>query len=262
MAPRPGLGRAAIKTIHKAVENVFARLKARFLGPNSGPRQIGFIGKVNPILNLPGLFKISAIQEGATADEKRLASLIEVAETYLDSQKERAKAQLVQAVDSFIQEAHDRDQDVDLDTVLGGKIIDTWKELATNVKRIVSSESTNAQTMGTLEAIAKVNAYSGIDDPVVYWICVRDTALCKECKRLHLTPDGTPRLWYLSECTHSYGKRGDDTPSLSLQHPSCRCILATMVPGFGWKDGSVTYIGNGHNAILDQREKQSISVAR
>ncbi len=116
--------------------------------------------------------------------------------------------------------------------------------------------------MGTLEAITKINAYSDIDDPVVYWICVKDTALCKECQRLLLMGDGTPRLWYLSECTHSYGKRGDSAPSVSGQHPTCRCIMATMITGYGFKDGSITYIGTGHDALLDQREKQSVSVAR
>lgn len=251
---RPSLGRALTNIIYRAVDDVFDRLKLRFLGPNAGPKRLGFIGKINPILNLPGLFKISAIQEGATAGEERLHSLIGIAEKYLDAQKERAKAQLVQNVDSFLQEAHDKGQDIDFETVLSGKLVDTWKVLSTNVKRIVATEATKAQSMGTLEAITKVNAASGIDDPVIYWVCVKDTALCKECRRLHLMEDGvTPRLWYLSECTHSLGKRGDTAPSLTNQHPDCRCIQATIFSGWGFKGGSLTYVGRDYDAILDQR---------
>jgi hypothetical protein len=254
MSP-PSLGRAAINVIYRAIDQVFDRIKARFLGPHAGPRQIGFIGKINPILNLPGLFKISAIQEGATPDEQRISSLVGIAETYLDSQKERAKAQLVQAVDSFLQESHNAGRDIDFETVLNAKLVDTWKELSTNVKRIITSEASKAQTMGTLEAIAKINASTGIDDPVVYFICVkRDGYPCVECRRLHLLEDNdTPRLWYMSECTHDYGKRGNLFPSLSGQHPNCQCVLATIFPGWGFKNGSLTYIGANHNAILEQR---------
>jgi hypothetical protein len=42
------------------------------------------------------------------------------------------------------------------------------------VKRILDTEASNARNMGSLDGIIKVNAFSGIEDPIVYFVVVRD----------------------------------------------------------------------------------------
>ncbi len=83
---------------------------------------------------------------------------------------------------------------------------------------------------------------------------VRDGVLCEECIRLHLMPDKiTPRLWYLSEVDHGYHQHGDDRPSISGEHPNCRCVLTTLVPGFGFRSGEIIWVKAGHQEIDVQR---------
>lgn len=254
------LTKKAISAISSAIETLFDRVKVRFLGPQYvKPKKIEFKVKTNPVLNLPGLFKLSAVHEGAQADEDRLHSLVHIAETYLDAHKERTKAKVVQAVDSFLQDAQEKGVDTDWETVLGGQLADTWKEVSNNVKRIVTTEATTAQNMGALEAIGKINAAAGIDDPVVYWVCHFVNGYpCPECRRLHLMEDEvTPRLWYRSECKNSYATKGDEAPSLLGQHPNCACKICTLMPGYGHKEGKLEYIGPDHDAILVQRGVKS-----
>jgi hypothetical protein len=78
---------------------------------------------------------------------------------------------------------------------------------------------------------------------------------CNDCKRLHLMPDGiTPRLWKLSELKASYGKRGDEVPSLINRHPFCRCQLVYLTKGFGFNDkGKLKYVQEGYDAYSIQK---------
>jgi hypothetical protein len=78
-----------------------------------------------------------------------------------------------------------------VETVLGGQLADVWGKTTNDVKRMIDTEATGARNMGTLEGIIGVNASEGIEDPMVYFVVVRDQHLCDECKRLHLLPDET-----------------------------------------------------------------------
>lgn len=75
--------------------------------------------------------------------------------------------------------------------------------------------------------------------------------------RLHVMEDGvTPRLWFLSEVSRGYHRKGDNVPSVHELHPHGRCIMTTILPGFGFdKEGRITYIDKEHDAIEHQRGK-------
>jgi hypothetical protein len=94
-----------------------------------------------------------------------------------------------------------------------------------------------------------------IDDPVVYWVIVRDEHVCGECVRLHMLPDGvTPRCWYLSEVGHGYHKKGQDNPKVGGLHPHCRCSMVTLLPGYGFSaSGNVAFISLNHDEVARQR---------
>jgi hypothetical protein len=106
-----------------------------------------------------------------------------------------------------------------------------------------------------MDGVVGANAAVGVEDPVVFFVIVRDGNVCKECIRLHMMPDGTtPRLWYLSEVGHGYHKKGEETPKIGGLHPHCRCVMTTLMPGFGFNEGGfVKYISKDYNAIQEQR---------
>lgn len=251
----PSLGPRQIHEIHKAVDQVFDRLKVRFLGEH-------FMGKrlyvtYNRFYSLPGLFSQANREEGVEPDQKILNQLLSVAETYLDATRERMKARTVNTIQSFIADAHQAKEQVDIKTVLGGQLSEVHQEAANHVRMIAEAEANHTKNVGSLEGIVRINSAVGIDDPRVAFVVVNDKDLCDECRRLHLLTDGvTPRVWALSSVGHGYHKKGDPNPKMGGLHPNCRCSLITVMPGYGFNAaGLITYIGKDHDELEHQKGK-------
>lgn len=254
MAKQTSLTKGVIKAIQAAVDKVFDRAKARFLGTPPTDKRIVFFTK--PRVNLPSLFTAAATEERAKADQTVLNKLLEIADGFIEAQRSSTKARVVKAVDDWLQQAHTLGVKTDVETVLGGELAEVWGQASAGMHRIIASESNNARNTGVLDGIIKVNAAGGIEDPLVYFVVVRDKDLCLECKRLHLMPNGvTPRVWRLSEVKRGYHKKTDDVPSLGGEHPHCRCSVATLMPGYGFdKGGSITYVAHDHDELAKQRD--------
>lgn len=254
---RPTLPRAAVKRIHGAIDSLFDRVKGRYLGPDWATQRgsKGIVVGYRPELSLPGLYLAGVEEERTKPSADTLNALVQVADGYLEAQREVTKARVVRAIDSFLQEAATGKIKTNLETVLGGQLADVWATTTSNVQRIIDTESTQARNVGTLEGISRVNAYLGVEDPIVYFVVVNDSLLCDECKRLHLLKDGhTPRLWRLSEVGHDYHHRGDPEPKVGGLHPHCRCTMATLTPGWGFDaNGYPKYIGEGHDEFARQQ---------
>jgi hypothetical protein len=251
------LSRGAVRIIHRAVDNVFDRLKGRVLGPDFAPSRLDkeiYLGHHHEF-SISGIYRRAAFEEGTKPNETVLNSLTRVAESYLDAERERTKARVVNAVDTWLRNAAQKKIKTDLTTVLDGELSQIWGQMTTSVTKIVSTESTTARNMGTLEGVSKVNTAAGVSDPVVFFIIVRDGEACEECTQLHLLGDKiTPRVWRLSEVGSGYHKRGDDHPSVLGLHPECRCTLATLLPGYGFDQaGRIRYVGPDHDEFAKQR---------
>lgn len=245
----------AIRTIETEIEDLFDRVKKRFLGPHIVPKRL-YVG-FQRTKSLPGVYE-AAIEEGiARPNRKTLEQLINIASNYLDGVKAGAKAKIINSITSFINEANASDVDFDkMYTKLGGDLAELFADLKYDVNRIIDSESQKAKNTGRIEDITKVAASLNIDDPTVFFITSRDADVCEECKRLHLLEDGiTPRVWRLSELGHGYHKRGDSVPKVAELHPFGRCTLTILTPGFGFnKSGYVTWIKYNHLELEKQRE--------
>ena len=94
------------KLAETAVDALFERLKARLMGP-SGP--IPKLGAKNlvfgfvPEFTLGGLFSAASKEEGvSTPNGDLLSSLLGISSSYLDAHKQKAKAQVAQALQSHI----------------------------------------------------------------------------------------------------------------------------------------------------------------
>lgn len=246
------LSKGAVKTIEDAVDKLFDRAIARFLErpPTDKRIVIGF----TPRMTLPGLFEAASIEERNKVDTAILDSLLNIAQGFIESQRASTKAHTVKTVQSWLTESYASKEPADFETVLEGELAKVWGKATTGMHRIIASESNNVRNTGTLDGIIKVNVAEGIEDPIVYFVVVRDEALCKECKRLHLLEGGvTPKVWYLSELKHGYHTLTDDIPSLGGEHPHCRCSLVTLMPGYGFEGGSVTFIALDHDEMKKQR---------
>lgn len=258
MAPssRFSLGKGVIKGIEKAVGKLFANLKTRVLGGWGQPKGIRIA--FNRDLTLPALFEAANREERNAPSEPLLDSILHSADGYLTALEQTTTTQVVKNVESFIKNAHASGKDIDFEQLLHGQLMDVLGKAKAGVRKIVDTEATGVRNLGTLDGIEKVNAAHGIPDPVVYFVVVRDNALCGECKRLHLLPDQiTPRLWKQSDLDHNYHKKGEDRPSISGEHPHCRCSLVTLLPGFGFnQDGHVIYIGSGHDEYARQQSQE------
>lgn len=251
--PPHQLGPGNIRAIEKAVDHTFDRLKVRLLGPQSVGKRI-YVGYTRQY-SLPGLFEQAAREEGVAADLMTLNQLLKVAGGYVDATREKTKARVVREVQGFLADAHKGGIDTDLRTVLEGKLSEVWSETAHAVRRIIDTEATHTKNVGVLDGIVRINSAAGIEDPLVYFVVVRDKDLCNECKRLHLLPDEiTPRVWKMSEVGSGYHKKGESNPKMGGLHPHCRCSLVTLMPGYGFDGkGMVTYISKNHDEYAKQR---------
>lgn len=254
------LSKAAIRHIHQAIDKLFDKVKHIYLGrrlPKDKVIAIEFLRD----LSLPGLYESSAKANGTEPSTETLQTIVEIAESYLDAQKEKAKAQVVKDVVTFLDEARRADRETDVETALRGRLIETWGKVTDDVKTIVQSESQQGRSMGALEGILKINAMVGIEDPTVCFIVVRSAprtgvGACDECMRLHMLPDRiTPRVWKLSEVGSGYHKKGDPNPKVGGLHPNCLCSMVTLGPGWGFDaKGFLTYIDPDHDEFAKQRD--------
>jgi uncharacterized protein (DUF2267 family) len=248
------LSKQVLKAIGSEVDDVFDRISDRFLGTKYVPHGIQF-----RVMNLQEFFDNVAEREGVEPDKDTFSTLKDIAESYLDSSRERAKAQVVQSVQQVIREAILSGETPNIGVALEGALTKVWGDVTSHVHTILDSEINTARNVSIMEGITQYNASIGVDDPVVFFVIVRDGNVCSECIRLHMMPDGvTPRVWKLSEVGSGYHKKGDPNPKIAGLHPHCRCVMTTLLPNFGFNSsGMVTFIGKDHDEFAKQRGVQT-----
>jgi hypothetical protein len=251
---KPRLGPAAVKLIEGAVEKLFEKIRNHTLG-DKHPTGMRLYIAYRTDLTLKGIFDLAAAEEGVQPDQDVLKTLLKISNSYLDATKERAKAKVVQSVQAFLTDAGNKGVKTNIETVLGGKLYEVMGEATRDLKRIFETESTVVRNTSIMDGIVRSNAAAGIDDPTVVFIVVRDGQTCAECKRLHVLSDGiTPRAWKLSQVGSGYHKKGDTSPKVGGLHPHCRCVLTTILPGYGFNAaGRVQYKSPGWDEYEHQQ---------
>lgn len=258
MAKNVRLTPTAQKLIDKAVDLLFDRAKARLLGPGAhkmyAKKQLAF--KFNVKDSLTGLYRQASEQEGVDPKDAIMKGLLRVAGSYLDATREKTKAKVQHSVQSFLTDAMAQGVKTDVRTVLGGKLAELWGDVKKDVRRIVETETTVVRNTSIYDAIGRMSAMAGEDDPTVYFVTVRDSSRCDECTRLHMLDDATtPRVWKQSELGAGYHKKGDPNPKIAGLHPHCRCVLTILMKGYGFDpNGLVTFISPDHDEYKKQRE--------
>ena len=109
-----------------------------------------------------------------------------------------------------------------------------WKthDWARDWDRIANTESHAAMQRGVADGIAKRNGGGALvaKQP-------RPDA-CQHCIRLHLGPDGQPRIFrldYLESNGTNYGRKAADWKAVvGPVHPNCQCQMVFIPTGWGW----------------------------
>jgi hypothetical protein len=255
------LGKNAAKAVRTVVGDIFNRAKRRLFGrDDTGSRDIKFKVITKPIehrsdLSLYGIFKHAAQAEGMPPNEALYRSLEKGVEDYLDAHQKLAEARVLNAVQSYMHDAEHGKSEADPDKVLKDVLEDTFGKVKEDVGKVVDTETTKVRNYSTLDAIGKLNAAIGVDDPTVYFAGPVDGNTCKDCLRLYFLEDKiTPKVWKVSELKNGYFKRGDTCPCVGALHPHCRHTLCTVLSGYGFVGGALTYIEPGYDVYAEQRK--------
>jgi hypothetical protein len=257
------LPKNAIKAVKQVVGAIFARAKKRFINKDASEKsiRISFSTSHKPVehredLSLRGVFEKAARAEGMKPNEELYRSVEKGVEDYLDAHQKAAEAKVLHAVQSHI---HDKDLGSvsnNPDQVLKETVEEIFEKVGEGVNTIVDAELSKAKNISALDAIGKINTAIGIDDPVVCFIGPNDEYTCKDCRKLYFLEDEvTPRAWYTSELTTGYFKKGQDHPCVAALHPHCRHALCSILPGYGFEGGKITFIEHGYDVIKDQRKE-------
>jgi hypothetical protein len=251
-----------IKAIDNAIEALFNRLKARFLGKKPEPKQIRFsvTGYDKALqhredLSMPSIFEDAARAEGVKPNLRLQSAVMGSVEQYLDAHRELAKAKVKNVVQDVLTNAEHAKEDVNIQKVLRTELRNVMNDVVDKVGGVIDTETSKAKNLSSLDAISKVSTLVEIDDPTIAFIGPNDKYCCKDCQRLYFMPDGvTPRVWKLSELKSGYGHHGEEVPSTAGQHSRCRHSSITIMPGFGFDSGGkITYKTPGYDVFNDQR---------
>lgn len=259
--PNYFLSKKARADIQAAIDQLFERAKIRLLSRSYQPKRIAIgIFSTPPShredLSIPGAFDQASKTEGPgmVPNPKLRQAVQDSVESYLDSYKAAAKARVLAAVQAHLHDAEAKGGDPDTETVLGGRLADIMGTVTQHVRRMVETETTRAANVGTIDPISKVNLLAGVGDPTVYFVGPNDSKTCPECRRMFFMADGiTPRCWLMSEVRHGQFKKGDATPTVGGTHPNCRHRLTTILRGYGFEAGKITYVAPGYDVLAQQR---------
>lgn len=128
-----------------------------------------------------------------------------------------------------------------------------------NLDRVAITEKHNAMQAGVGDGFAK---RYGADARV----SVRPLpGACKHCKRLHLGPDGAPRIFKLSQLAPPGANVGQKAinwvPTIGSVHPHCQCQLIRVPTGWGY-DEAGTLVPGGEFGVEYSGEDVDKSFAR
>lgn len=250
-----GISSSGKEAINRVVEGIFDRIALQFIGNLPRLKETKrLIISGQPNYGLPHLFvQAMSNRRPNEIEADFLKSLLESADGYIESLKNRTSSSVAERIDGLAREANAQNRKLTEEEVQ--KTIDEeMKRAYSSLQTIVEAESTKFRNLGTMVEISRMAASAGEEDPTVFFIVVRDGTTCKECVRLHLMPDGvTPRLWKFSQLSQAYHKRGNERPSAFGLHPHCRCTLTYLTLGFNFdKTGRLKFEDEGFDAYSEQ----------
>jgi hypothetical protein len=244
------LNKRQIRAINDAVEDLYDRLKARFLGRFfKGPSIYFELARTSdPGKSIEGIFHYAMTAlygPGAASDDDHLEKLAGITGNYLEAEKLKTLNKLVQDIEQANTPAE-----------LDAKIKEIFAKATSKVDTLVVTEARNVSNFAEREGIMQVAATMGVEDPVVARLGPVDQKTCKTCLKLWHTDENPkiPKLYKASEVRDGYTTHKDPFPTWNATHPHCRHIWITVAPNYGFDEtGRLKFKGFGYDAYKEQR---------
>lgn len=249
-----GLSSSSKDAIAIAVDKMFDQLAYNLLGNIPKLRDRSPFFSSSPKFSLANIF-IQAIgsKEPNIFEKEVLKGILNSSFRFIEGLRNKTSSNIVESVDALVKEAKIKKGYVAPNQV-SEIISQEMVKAKSHLQLIAEADTTKTRNMGYAMDIADKSQKQGIEDPTVFFIIVRDGKACKECVRLHMMPNNvTPRVWKMSELSMGYHKRGEDRPSGCGEHPFCRCSLSQLAPGWGFKNGFVSFISLDYDEYKEQR---------
>lgn len=230
--------------ISKIIENIFDKIAYKFLGNIPGLRGKKIVISTKPNLGLANLFVQALDNRPPNAPETEiLKSLLTSAHGYIDTLK-------VKTQENILQRLEEADTEESISEILDSEM----NKASRHINMIVGSETSKTRNVSFTTDFTRVAASIGDTDPTCFFIVVKDNVTCKTCIKLHLHPDGTPKVFRYSELNKGYYVRGEEFPSILGAHPTCRCTVTYLGKDYGFNSqGRAVFIGHGHDEYKKQR---------
>jgi len=252
-----GLSSAARARIEASIGKMFDNVSYDLLGYIPGPGKRIIFSTKKPRYSLLNLFLESLGNRETTDDEKDYAkSLVQNAANYVTSLRDKTKAAISEGVDAHVHDQRRRGEKIN-PSIVNDIIAKEMAKARSHLQMIAEAEGTKVRNGAQVAEIDRVGKSLNIQDPNVYFVVIKDGKTCKYCLQNHFTDDRvTPKVMKLSEVKKSYlttQERKDGLCSIAGQHPHCRCSMVFLAPGFGFKEGRMTWVGYGHDEYGRQK---------
>jgi len=141
-----------------------------------------------------------------------------------------------------------------LKTDLGWKT----KDWARDWDRIAVTEKQTAMQEGVADGIRKEHGGEA------YVSKIPQPGACNHCLRLHVGPDGNPRIFKLSTLENNgtnFGKKAQDwDPVVGAVHPNCQCTLVRVPKGWGYDEEGILVPGGKGGVKYEDEQAMSRAV--
>lgn len=253
-----GISSTGKDQIKEIVERLFDRMALKLLGgiPSLRNKKNLFFSAERHV-GLANLFLEAMNNKQPNALEQDvLKGMLESSHAYIEALKHTTRANIVDQVDGLIKEAKANGEIVNQQQIEEVLQIE-FKKARSALKTVAESSGTKVRNVGSVMDISRVAAERNIDDPNVFFSVIRDKSTCQYCIKNHLHEDGTPKVFKLSEIKQGYLSTDDKKSgevSVCGLHPSCRCTICYLSPGYGFKRGKLEYISQHHDEYTKQKE--------
>ena len=122
----------------------------------------------NKDLSLSKMYEQAVREEGGIPNLENLGQIVDTSDKYIEALKLKTINKTIKDLEEHLDK-----EEVITPVSIESSLKETFKNVSSQVERIVDSETQVAKGIGALEGIIKSNASLGIDDPVVFFVVMR-----------------------------------------------------------------------------------------
>lgn len=233
------------------IESLFENTKAGLLGKFfKGPKlYFEVTRRTDPLHTIEGIYTYTMkMLYGPDAKPKQsnIKNLADITSDYMDSQQLKVKNHILADI-ARAKTPSEAIRSVSAHFEKAGEYVDL----------LVANEAHITQAYASREGITKLAADIEVKEPIVVFLGIADTKICKYCKAMYHDSSNLeiPKPYKLSQVREGYFKPKDwdgKSPHQAPLHPRCRHIMSFVPPNFGYdSSGTIVFKGIGYDYYSD-----------